>query len=100
MLNKTYGQRVCEWCGETFSATTANQIYCQSICTRKASNKKIIDNYHATKNRMSQKRKCTDCGSMLSKYNDEDTCSLCRQGKKEIRRIEFLKKLGFDYVDE
>ncbi len=100
MLNKTYGERTCEWCGLPFTALTANQIYCEATCTRKASNKKIIENYHAAKNRMSQVRKCDECGSKLSKYNDEDICNLCQQGKKELGRIEFLKRLGFDYIDE
>lgn len=100
VLNKTYGERFCEWCGESFTALTANQIYCQSVCTRKASNKKIIENYHAGKNRMIRERKCQECQSKLSKYNEEEICNLCQQGKKEMGRIEFLKRLGFDYVDE
>lgn len=98
---KTYGEKVCLECGKSFTASKSNQIYCQSECTRKASNKKIIERYHATKAiKSSNDRKCKECSSKLSKYNDDNICNPCKQGKKELGRIDLLRKLGFEYIDE
>jgi|ERR1044072_3120360 methylphosphotriester-DNA--protein-cysteine methyltransferase len=101
MVNiKTYGDRVCAQCGGSFTAVKSNQIYCKTECTRRASNDKIIERYHANKSLKIKERRCDSCDSILSKYNDTDTCSPCRQGKRELQRMELIKKLGFEYIDE
>lgn len=100
MLNKTYGTKACSWCGEEFQAVKSNQIYCSPEHTRRASNQKIIDKYHATKKLRSTDRYCDSCGNKLSRYNEDPICNPCQQGKKEMARIEFLKELGFEYIDE
>jgi len=98
---RTYGDRVCLECGNTFTASKSNQIYCKSECTRKASNKKIIEKYHAAKElKKAKDRRCDTCNSKLSKYNADPTCNPCQQGKKELERINLLRELGFEYVDE
>lgn len=101
MLTRTYGVKDCGWCGEPFTASKSNQIYCKTECTRAASNKKIIERYHANKAlRVDNGRVCDACGNKLSRYNDSDTCFPCQEGKKELRRVELLRKLGFEYIDE
>ena len=101
MLSKTYGEKTCQLCGEEFTAQKANQIYCSPEHTRKASNQKIIDRYHAKKKAKTEKRECDECGNPLSRYNPDSTCSPCQQGKKELDRINFLKSLGYiEYIDE
>jgi hypothetical protein len=103
MSVRTYGVRTCQWqgCGEEFTATRANQVYCKAECTRKASNQKIIDRYHenkAIKARLD--RVCDKCGARLSRYNMDTTCSPCQQAKKEQDRIDFLRRIGIEYIDE
>lgn len=101
---RTYGVRVCQWkdCGESFTATRANQVYCKSECTKKASNQKIIDRYHENKALQRAKigRECGECGSRLSRYNDDDICNPCQRSKKERSRIDFLRSLGIEYIEE
>lgn len=100
MSIKTYGNKICLECGGKFTASKSNQIYCRSECTRKASNKKIIERYHATKKlKANTDRKC-ECGAKLSRYNEDSVCNPCKQGKKELGRIDLLRKLGFEYIDE
>lgn len=100
MLSKTYGVKDCLWCGGQFTALKANQVYCQSECTRKASNQKIIERYHAAKALKTIDRYCDTCDAKLSRYNDDLICSPCKQNKKELERIDFLRKLGFEYIEE
>jgi methylphosphotriester-DNA--protein-cysteine methyltransferase len=98
---KTYGTRECGWCGDDFTAVKSNQIYCKTECTRRASNQKIIERYHAKKAiRESTDRQCAECGKPLSKYNIETVCNPCQQSRKELDRIELLKRLGFEYIEE
>jgi methylphosphotriester-DNA--protein-cysteine methyltransferase len=98
---RTYGNRVCLECGEEFTASKSNQIYCKIQCTRIASNKKIIERYHAAKALKSNiARTCSECKARLSRYNDDSICSPCEKGKKELGKIDLLRKLGFEYISE
>jgi hypothetical protein len=100
MSTKTYGKKVCLECGNGFTASKSNQIYCKSECTRRASNKKIIERYHASKkSKANLNRKCK-CGAKLSRYNEDIICNPCKQSKKELDRIDLLRKLGFEYIEE
>jgi methylphosphotriester-DNA--protein-cysteine methyltransferase len=101
MSIKTYGDRICLECGGAFTASKSNQIYCRAECTRIASNKKIIERYHASKAvKDNMGRRCTQCDAKLSRYNSDSICSPCEKGKKELERIYLLRKLGFEYIDE
>jgi methylphosphotriester-DNA--protein-cysteine methyltransferase len=100
MLSKTYGIKLCLWCGDKFTASKSNQVYCKTECTRKASNQKIIERYHASKAAKVNDRFCADCNAKLSRYNEDSICNPCRQNKKELDRIDFLRKLGFEYINE
>lgn len=97
---KTYGIRKCAWCENEFEARRSNQIFCQPTCTRAAANKKIIENYHASKRKRTEVRTCDDCGARLSKYNDDDTCSPCRIKRRDEERIDLLRRLGFEYIND
>jgi hypothetical protein len=100
MLSRTYGTKMCLWCGDKFTASKSNQVYCKSECTRKASNQKIIERYHASKALRVSERYCDSCQSKLSRYNADTICNPCKQNKKELERIDFLRKLGFEYIEE
>jgi hypothetical protein len=100
MLSKTYGIKRCLWCSDEFTALKANQVYCKSECTRQASNQKIIEKYHAAKKLKTFDRFCSNCSGKLSRYNNDSICNLCKQNKKEFERIELLRKLGFEYIEE
>lgn len=98
---RTYGKRICLECGNEFAASKSNQVYCKAECTRIASNKKIIERYHASKAiKKNKDRRCTECDGKLSMYNDDSICNPCEKGKKELERLDLLKKLGFEYIDE
>jgi len=97
--HKTYGQRTCPWCSNTFEATKSNQIYCQQDCTKKATNAKLIERYHANKQKPGV-RECEDCGSKLSQYNKSTICNPCQLKRKDKARMETLKRLGFGYETE
>lgn len=97
---KQYGDRLCQYCGAEFVAATANQVYCSPEHTRRASNDKIIERYHAKRKAKTQERICPGCGSKLSKYNSDDICSPCQLKKKELDRIAFLRSIGFSYESE
>lgn len=97
---KQYGEKVCLYCGTPFIAATANQVYCSPEHTRKASNDKIIERYHAKKQAKTKDRLCDGCGSKLSRYNEDPTCNPCQQKKKESDRIAFLRSIGFSYESE
>jgi hypothetical protein len=98
---KSYGKVTCLWCSTVFEKTRANQIYCQQECCRKATNKKIIDRYHANKATKELKnRRCTACDAKLSKYNMEPVCNLCQSKQKDKERIDILRKLGFSYEED
>lgn len=100
MLSRTYGLKKCLWCGDEFTASKSNQVYCKTECTRKASNQKIIERYHAAKALKTNERLCESCSAKLSRYNEDSICSPCQQNKKELERIDFLRKLGFEYIEE
>lgn len=71
--------KLCQYCNREFLPSTHNQIYCESECTRRATNRRIMDNYYERKeNRRGKNRYCkfNSCITKLSRYNDDDYCSL------------------------
>lgn len=92
----------CKYCGEEFVQRRHNMIYCSTICCRQATNKKIIEKYHSNKLKKSSinTRSCSECNKRLSKYNCNDICYACEINKKEQEKINLLKTLGFQYIDE
>jgi len=65
---------------------TYNQKYCCSEHCRKATNQNIMLGYYARKDRKNgKKRECKTCPSVLSRYNDTDTCESCRKRAERLR---------------
>lgn len=81
-------------CKTKFLAKVYNTIYCSPDCRKKITNQKLLENYYRKKENKTKKRICVtdDCKTVLSKYNDEDICELC----KTERYIQRLISWGWD----
>lgn len=99
-IARTYGKKLCDWCSIEFISTRANQIYCTNECCKYATNKKILERYHANKDKKRNKPEYCECGSKLSKYNHSDECHSCQLKKEDSKRIDLLKTLGFSYESD
>lgn len=99
---KTYGLRQCTWCKSDFEAKRSNQIYCRSECCKSATNQKVIDRYHQNKSRLAgAERKCKECNSRLSRYNEKEYCSMCQSAQRDKAKMATLQALGFfSYSEE
>lgn len=84
--------RFCANCGITFVPKTHNQKYHDDMCCRDATNSKIMERYYATKARRSgAERFCIECDAKLSRYNDDDFCSM--HAPKKLNRANFLEQM-------
>lgn len=80
----------CVECGSDYEPKAHNQKYCTSACLRKATNKKIMENYYANKRRKAGEiRPCAECGTPLSRYNEGAVCEICSKmdAEEEIRAV-------------
>lgn len=75
-------------CTETFTKRVHNQRFHSRECCRVYTNARILAAYHEKKNKVTTGRVCKskDCNTLLSRYNEEDTCSLCQQ-KYQVKKI-------------
>ncbi len=75
------GLVVCENkdCEITFVKKTHNQIYHDDECCRQATNRRIMEKYHANRARLKGKtRLCKKCEvTKLSRYNESEYCASC-----------------------
>jgi len=80
----------CQWCDNSFTGTVSYQIYCSPECREQATKEKIAERYIKNRaiKRANKIRKCKNCGSNLSIYNDEQTCTAC-----DINPLDVLKTL-------
>jgi hypothetical protein len=78
--------KVCKECNLKFDAKTHNQKYCSGECCRIATNKRIMEKYYQKKARLNGLERLCGCGSTLSRYNSEDTCSNCDSKNKKNKR--------------
>ena len=72
-------ESACEFCGKHFPKKTSNQIYCDGECTKLATNERVMERYYERKaNRQGKSRVCgyNACDTKLSRYNDDDYCSI------------------------
>lgn len=84
-------------CGKEFEPRSKTQKYCQPSCCREATNRRILEKYHAEKARLAGEfRPCAQCGAPLSRYNEGILCERCdiektnneyEDGIKEILKI-------------
>jgi len=86
----------CQWCDSAFLPAVKYQIYCSPACRDAATKEKIAQRYAIERRNkmMLKERKCKECGSKLSAYNDDQICFSCivnpnfvRQMLKEIKRL-------------
>jgi ribosomal protein S27AE len=69
----------CQWCSNTFNPNVPYQVYCSDNCREQSTKEKTAIKYYITKrNKMIGKtKKCKQCGTSLSVYNDDVLCSTC-----------------------
>lgn len=94
---------ICEYseCESSFEKKTHNQRYCSDECCRLATNKRIMERYYEKKDRRngaSRKCKNTCCGARLSRYNEDDECSLCKARQEEFLRSKIWQAIVKDVV--
>lgn len=75
-------------CKKAFVAKVYNAIYCSPECRKIVTNKNLLANYYAKKNSKGKKRVCkTDgCTTVLSQYNKENICEVCKQ-ERFVKRL-------------
>lgn len=86
----------CQWCDQQFDTTISYQIYCSPECREGATKEKIAQRYIHTRRakRLEKPKLCKACGSVLSAYNDYDTCSKCIVNPIDVKKA--LKEIkGF-----
>lgn len=101
-MSKTYGIKECAnpACSNRFEAKRINMVYCCSDCCKQATNAKLIERYHANKNKSPKERRCARCNGRLSRYNPDDECGPCQSRKSLERRTALLAELGIEYIEE
>lgn len=78
----------CRWCDSNFESKISYQIYCSPECRESATKEKIAERYiRARRNKRSgQDRKCKQCETSLSIYNDEQLCLKCEVVPEEVSK--------------
>lgn len=73
-----------EGCDVEFEPKTHNQKYHDNDCCKLATNTRVMVNYYKDRDRRNGvERWCEKCQeSKLSRYNESDICSSCRQKAK------------------
>lgn len=88
--------RVCanDECGIVFEPKAHNAIYHSAECRRVVTNKRILEKYYESKERITEQRICVTkkCTTILSIYNEEEICEAC----KSERLLKRLKSWGWD----
>jgi len=88
---KKYEKKICSntECKKKFEAKVYNAIYCSQECRRTVTNKNLLNNYYEKKKNKHKKRVCTikTCTTVLSSYNKENICELCKQKRFADRLI-------------
>lgn len=89
--------KICanEECMKEFEPQVHNAIYCSIDCRKVVTNKNVLDRYYEKKERKANKKricKNKNCTTILSTYNNEDICELC----KTERLIQRLSSWGWD----
>lgn len=69
--------KICGFCGTEFQTKKKNQKYCDPICCRGATNKRIMQRYYENKARLSGIIRVCKCGIVLSRYNPSTICNAC-----------------------
>lgn len=73
-----------EGCNTEYLPKTHNQKYCTDECCRLATNRRIMEKYYEKRDqRQGKPRFCkAGCGARLSRYNDAQVCSPCKEKRQ------------------
>lgn len=86
----------CGSCDGEFTPHRYNMIYCSPECCRQATNAKIVARYYEKKKEKNREpRQCTDCSTILSRYNDSETCYSCIARIEKSNRRKLLNELMY-----
>jgi hypothetical protein len=87
--------KICGFCGNHFQSRKKNQKYCDNICCRGATNKRIMQRYYENKARLAGIiRICQNCSKELSRYNSNNICGACEISTKDHNSIKIKEMLG------
>lgn len=76
--------KICGFCGTQFLSKKKNQKYCDNMCCRGATNKRIMQRYYENKARLAgMRRYCNLCNKILSRYNSNQVCGSCEISQKD-----------------
>lgn len=76
-------------CGKVFTPNAHNAKYCSSECRRVVTNKRVLERYHKSKEKKTEKRVCRECKkTVLSIYNPENICAPCKAAKLNKKIIQ------------
>jgi len=81
-------------CDNEFTPKTHNQKYCSDECCRIATNQKLKEQYYDKKARLAGKKricKTKNCGTSLSRYNEDMICSKCKAAKESAKKKELIE---------
>jgi len=88
-------EKRCLNCEEIFIPHRHNMLYCNPACCKIATNKKVIRRYHEKKQKKNSSiRHCSECLTVLSKYNGNDRCYVCMRRVEEEKRKRILRELN------
>ena len=83
--------KICGFCGTEFQTKKKNQKYCDQICCRGATNKRIMQKYYEDKARLKGFKRYCECGQLLSKYNTLNICYIC-ENKNNIFNVDKISE--------
>lgn len=86
-----------EECENLFKKTTHNNIFCSDECCKIATLEKARRLSQDRRDRLSgKKRTCVnkDCNGILSRYNETNTCELCKKKLAVKQREALLGMIG------
>lgn len=78
----------CQWCDSSFDTKISYQIYCSEICRESATREKIAQRYIQSRRlkRSGKDRRCKQCDTNLSIYNDESLCLKCEVNPNDVNK--------------
>ena len=88
------GFKICGFCGTEFQTKKKNQKYCDNICCRGATNKRIMERYYENKARLSGIKRLCCCGKLLSRYNSTSLCGACEFTNKDNNKDRIMEAIG------
>lgn len=86
--------KICGFCGTEFQTKKKNQKYCDPVCCRGATNKRIMQRYYENKARLAGLVRICNCGNVLSRYNPSTMCNVCESNARGENDKKIEEMLG------